>query len=755
MTRERKRKRRHNSYRDMALTDTRLTETLERIKKPRLSSDSPTDDLGEIGNIRAEAGSSEQAHSPTGNENGWQTVESKSRRHGIPRGPVNTKHNYPEIVLHGRNLVPIRLADLQQLILYIFADGVAINWLAVRHSHCIRKIVVFMVPGLEKGMFDGSFDFGEQKEEAVNGHVGKKMVNNATSVTAETSKVENCLQKESLQRKEGKRTREQHGYIGNPFEMKKETLPVSLQSITSIFSQVWLVRAPGDSKYGKLHSSLQGMLIAPLPASKLNKDPKGQQSLMGEHAFRAVRTPVKSFILSASELREADYPIHPAAFTSKSDAVLEAERREQTNQSTSAGWVDTAVASSKPLFPPECGIESGSLTEGLKVYCLDCEMVVTTDDAFSLARISLVDWSGNPILDSYVKPPLPIKEYNTQYSGITPAHLEHCTTTLADIQKKLSELIGPESIICGHSLESDLCALKMTHPFIIDTALLYPHPRGLPLRQSLKFLTQRYLKREIQTQSSGHDSIEDARAVLDLVKLKCENGPKWGTSEANGEPLFRRLARAKVKGEGGIRRARTSAIVDYGTPERGFGKEADIKIGASSDDEVVEGVSRCVRGDEDGKLVPGEGVDFTWGRLRELESWRGWSTNNRDYAVADKLHGGSDGRPNAMDTSATHDGASNAESKSNVTLLTKVGETISRLSIIYDDLPKCTLFIVYSGTGDPREVGRLQKMQTQYRLEYKVKKWDDLSVKWTDTEEQALRRAVDRARDGCGFICIK
>jgi RNA exonuclease 1 len=62
---------------------------------------------------------------------------------------------------------------------------------------------------------------------------------------------------------------------------------------------------------------------------------------------------------------------------------------------------------------------------------------------------------------------------------------------------------------------------------------------------------------------------------------------------------------------------------------------------------------------------------------------------------------------------------------------------------------------VYSGTGDPREVGRLQKMQAQYKKEFKVKKWDDLSIKWTDDEEQALRKAVEKARDGCGFLCVK
>jgi RNA exonuclease 1 len=46
-------------------------------------------------------------------------------------------------------------------------------------------------------------------------------------------------------------------------------------------------------------------------------------------------------------------------------------------------------------------------------------------------------------------------------------------------------------------------------------------------------------------------------------------------------------------------------------------------------------------------------------------------------------------------------------------------------------------------------------MQSTFKREYKVKKWDQLSVKWTDTEEQALRRAVAGAREGVAFVGVK
>ncbi len=46
-------------------------------------------------------------------------------------------------------------------------------------------------------------------------------------------------------------------------------------------------------------------------------------------------------------------------------------------------------------------------------------------------------------------------------------------------------------------------------------------------------------------------------------------------------------------------------------------------------------------------------------------------------------------------------------------------------------------------------------MQMQFKKEYRIKKWDELSVQWTDTEEQALKRAVKEARNGIAFMGIK
>ncbi len=292
-------------------------------------------------------------------------------------------------------------------------------------------------------------------------------------------------------------------------------------------------------------------------------------------------------------------------------------------------------------------------------------------------------------------------------------------------------------------MDSDLAALKLTHPFIVDTSILYQHPRGPPLKSSLKWLAQKYLHREIQKGHGtlGHDSVEDSRACLDLVKMKCEKGPEWGSSASTSETIFKRLSRTPRAGSivvGDEGQGKTGVIVDHGAPDKNFGQMATFSIRCETDAEVAEGVKRAVFGDPDGAVIPGGGVDFTWARMRDVETLRGWKNNHRYDQI--QMEGPSrtnvDDEPSVSDLAAT------------------VTSTVSHIREVHASLPPCTLLVVYTGTGDPRDLARLQHMQRTFKKEYKVKNWDELSVKWTDTEEQALKQACRKARQGLGFVTI-
>ncbi|ODH47387.1 hypothetical protein GX48_06490 [Paracoccidioides brasiliensis] len=669
----------------------------------------------------------------------------------------NEKAKYPTLTyIEGRLQSSIKIADLQSLLLYCIGDGIAPQWISMKHSGHVRKVVVLMVPGLEIGMFDGTVPLVSDTcsgptldvNDASNSTIDKTDANGTGNGTGEKNSGEFESWKKGL-------PLDKNTAQFNPRPLSADQLPDPLKPLADMFPHVWPVKSPGDSKYNKVHSPLQAILLSALPKSKDTNESKGPKPPRGEGNWLSKRTPITTFLSSLEDLRDNEYVLHPALFDDPQDASANADLRASLGQSPEDGWVDSKVDQYSDVEVPEKDIQKGSITAGREILSLDCEMCITEGGSSELTRVSLVSWDGEVVLDELVKPEKPIIDYLTRFSGITQEMLDPVTTRLANVQQKLLLLLTPKTILIGHSLNSDLSALKLTHPFIIDTSIIYPHPRGTPLKLSLKWLSQKYLGMEIQKGQTGHDSIEDARAVLELVKQKCEKGERWGTSEASSESIFRRLSRATVPGRSGRsaeNRGRTGAVVDWGSPERGFGSQATVALGCKNDDEVVAGVSRAVNGDKDGHLVPGGGVDFTWARLRELEVFRGWCNRIPDPTKVNE----SSAVPTKAVDPLNGELLVEADNSNPEHLACAVAKTVSCIQRILDSLPPCTLFMVYSGTGDPREVSRLQELHKIYLQEFRSQKpWAELSVKWTDTEEQALKRACQIAREGCGFMTVK
>ena len=99
----------------------------------------------------------------------------------------------------------------------------------------------------------------------------------------------------------------------------------------------------------------------------------------------------------------------------------------------------------------------------------------------------------------------------------------------------LEHLTSPTPLI-GHALENDLLAARLVHGTVVDTVLLFPHPRGLPVRHGLRALVERHLHVQIQPAGAqGHDSKEDARAAGDLVRFKLAE--RWREMQRAGWTL--------------------------------------------------------------------------------------------------------------------------------------------------------------------------------------------------------------------------
>ena len=176
-----------------------------------------------------------------------------------------------------------------------------------------------------------------------------------------------------------------------------------------------------------------------------------------------------------------------------------------------------------------------------KYIAVDCEMVgvgPNPDHESALARVSIVNYHGDQLYDSYVQPKEAVRDFRTHVSGITPQLLESART-LEEVQADVAKLLNGRVLI-GHSLRNDLDALLLGHPKrdIRDTS---KHPAFRLLAggrtPGLKKLAREVLGVEIQ--GGAHSSIEDARATMLLFRrekesFEREHISKWGPDRRVG-----------------------------------------------------------------------------------------------------------------------------------------------------------------------------------------------------------------------------
>lgn len=184
--------------------------------------------------------------------------------------------------------------------------------------------------------------------------------------------------------------------------------------------------------------------------------------------------------------------------------------------STSSATLDNVTTSVKPRgLPPPLTVNK-NVTD---VLAVDCEMVGVgaAGTKSALARVCIVNSFGNVIYDKFVKPKQKIVDYRTWISGVRPQDIANAPP-FDQVQKEVADMIK-DRVIIGHSLEYDLKALGLTHPFALtrDTAKFWPLRRQEGQPRSLKYLVNKILNIDIQS-SGSHDPTEDARASMLLYK---------------------------------------------------------------------------------------------------------------------------------------------------------------------------------------------------------------------------------------------
>ncbi|KAH6889121.1 ribonuclease H-like domain-containing protein [Thelonectria olida] len=154
-----------------------------------------------------------------------------------------------------------------------------------------------------------------------------------------------------------------------------------------------------------------------------------------------------------------------------------------------------------------------------KYIAIDCEMVGVGPGGYEsvLARVSVVDFHGRQVYDSYVKPKERVTNWRTAVSGISQKSMRFARD-FEEVQGDIDKLLK-DRILIGHDIKHDTEALKLSHPArdIRDTA---KHPAfrkyGNGRKPALRLLAQQLLGVEIQ--DGAHSSIEDARVTMLLFR---------------------------------------------------------------------------------------------------------------------------------------------------------------------------------------------------------------------------------------------
>jgi RNA exonuclease 4 len=154
-----------------------------------------------------------------------------------------------------------------------------------------------------------------------------------------------------------------------------------------------------------------------------------------------------------------------------------------------------------------------------KYVGIDCEMVGVgrEEDRSVLARVSIVNFHGTQVYDSFVRPKEFVTDWRTHVSGVSPKNMA-TAREFEEVQEQVAKILD-DRVVVGHAVRNDLEVLMLTHPKrdIRDTSRFSGFRKYSAGKvPSLKKLAKEILGVEIQ--GGEHSSVEDARAAMLLFR---------------------------------------------------------------------------------------------------------------------------------------------------------------------------------------------------------------------------------------------
>ncbi|CAL5875030.1 uncharacterized protein PFLUO_LOCUS9333 [Penicillium psychrofluorescens] len=275
-----------------------------------------------------------------------------------------------------------------------------------------------------------------------------------------------------------------------------------------------------SSNWKKLQATLKkgGASTTTAPATKKRRAAADPDSAHGTPKERRVPETDRAVTKTNKRKRMSSTGVDTA------DVAVPARRKSSAGSSAAALVSRTAKVNEGRSSTAELG----------KYVAMDCEMVGVgphPDNDSVLARVSIVNFNGDQIYDSYVRPKEMVTDWRTHVSGIAPKHMVEARS-LEEVQRDVADIMDGR-ILVGHAVSNDLDALLLGHPKrdIRDTSKHAAYRKiaggGSP---RLKVLAEEFLGLTIQ--EGAHSSVEDARATMALYRrdkdaFEREHLKKW------------------------------------------------------------------------------------------------------------------------------------------------------------------------------------------------------------------------------------
>jgi RNA exonuclease 4 len=275
---------------------------------------------------------------------------------------------------------------------------------------------------------------------------------------------------------------------------------------------------------------LQAKLKSEAPSKPSNKRKLPSQPEAPSKRPKAAGAPAKRRTSQAAVSGEAK-----SKMGGVQSSKIEEEPKHGPSPSLALWAADNDISAEAIAEAYDLGLKSGAvnlasdkdkvnhgLSEGLEIgkyVAVDCEMVGVGPGGYesALARVSIVDFHGRQIYDSYVKPREAVTDWRTPVSGISRKEMRFARD-FDEVQQEVYNILK-DRVLIGHDLKHDLTALMLSHPprDIRDTAKFPGFKKyGNGRKPALRILAHEILGVEVQ--AGAHSSIEDARVTMLLFR---------------------------------------------------------------------------------------------------------------------------------------------------------------------------------------------------------------------------------------------